>query len=116
MKPKEYGKNPYSFYESDSSERDLPNKIVVKNRVWRLFVEYIHVELFISKRSTVYFILASAVRNCQLTLATMELRSHSQAYNSSWSFEILYILRDKHCRVITLSSISAMSSQLPCWG
>lgn len=54
------------------------------------------------------FIFASAVRNCQLTFAAIELCSHSQADNSSRSSEILSILRDKHCLVIPLSSISAI--------
>lgn len=62
------------------------------------------------------FTLASVVRNCQLTLAASVLRSTSHTTNSSRRFVILSILRDKHCLVITLSSISAMSSQLPCLG
>lgn len=62
------------------------------------------------------FTLASAVRNCQLTFAATVLRSTSHAANSPRSFAMFSILRDKHCLVITFSSISAMSSQLPCLG
>lgn len=61
-------------------------------------------------------ILASSVRNCQFTFAATVFRSTSHADNSLRRFEILSILLFKHCLVMTLSSISAISSQLPCFG
>ena len=60
-------------------------------------------------------ILASSVRNCQFTFAATVFRSTSHADNSLRRFEILSILLFKHCLVMTLSSISAISSQLPCF-
>ena len=60
--------------------------------------------------------LASLVLNCQLILATDELRSVSHENNSCRSASMLLIRLERHCRVITLSSISAISSQFPGFG
>src|ERR1700677_2364211 len=62
------------------------------------------------------FTRASAVVNCQSALTCFLLRLFSQAATSSVSVCLSAIRRSRHCPDRTLSSDSAMSSQLPCFG
>lgn len=62
------------------------------------------------------FSLTLPVVKCQQMLAPAWLRSISHAASSCRSPSMSPILRERHCRVITLSAISAMFSQLPCFG
>jgi len=61
-------------------------------------------------------IRASSVLNRQFTLAFAAFRSASQAAISRVNSSALSIRRSRHCRLRMPSSISAMSSQLPCLG
>ena len=62
------------------------------------------------------FSLALSVVKCQQMFAPAWFRSVSHAASSCRSSSMSAILRVRHCRVMTLSFISAMSSQLPCFG
>lgn len=61
-------------------------------------------------------IRASFVVNCQSTVALIALRCSSQERISWMSVSSSGIRRSRHCRNRTLNSISAMLSQLPCFG
>ena len=79
---------------------------------------YIHFNYKVTDDSVGYsdisFSRASPVWKCHCILAVSRLRSISHADNSHLSLSRVDIRRERHWRVITLSSISAMSSQLPC--
>ena len=62
------------------------------------------------------FSLALSVVKCQQMFSLAWFRSVSHAASSRRSSSMSAILRERHCRVMTLSSISAMFSQLPCFG
>ena len=62
------------------------------------------------------FSLALSVVKCQQMFSLAWFRSVSHADSSRRSSSMSAILRERHCRVMTLSSISAMFSQLPCFG
>ena len=59
---------------------------------------------------------ASSVVHCQSTCFASLLRLFSHAFVSLRSVSMSGIRRHKHCRVSTLSSISAIFNQLPCLG
>ena len=61
------------------------------------------------------FTLASTVQNCQLPFSAKIFRSTSQVTIFLRRLEMVLNLRDRHCLVITLSSVSEMSCQPPCW-
>lgn len=111
--------NEYDTPIQERYSKDFYDEIIKVRRTF--FLVYWHIDIYSEAvvnlgYNELNFTLASAVRNCQLTFAATVLRSTSHAANSSRSFAMFSILRDKHCLVITFSSISAMSSQLPCLG
>ena len=59
---------------------------------------------------------ASGLVNCQSIRDLALFRRFCQAPTSAWIWSRLSILRSRHCLMRTLSSISAMLSQLPCFG
>jgi len=59
---------------------------------------------------------ASGVVKRQSTLVAIALRASSHAAASCARVAMSLMRRSKHCRSSTLSSISAMLSQLPCAG
>ena len=59
---------------------------------------------------------AFSVVNRHRTLASVRLRSASHAATSLVTNSLLSIRRSRHCPASTLSSVSAMFSQLPCLG
>ena len=62
------------------------------------------------------FIRASSFVNCQLTLAFLLFLNCCHARTSFLTTSISSILLFRHCPVSTFNSISAMFSQLPCFG
>ncbi len=59
---------------------------------------------------------ALAVVNCHRTSTIRSFRSSSQAVTCFSNSSLVSIRRSGHCRASTDSSISAMFSQLPCFG
>ena len=98
----------YGIYKPENI-RD--GKIVVIREEW-LVLYYTLIDGY----NLFNFILASSVVNRQSTFASAVLRINCQAATSSFNCSLLSILRDKHCRDKIPSSISAISSQLPCFG
>src|ERR1700719_4025653 len=82
------------------------------DRLHRLVLRVAHIDGY----SLFSFTRASAVVNCQSALACLLFRSASQAATSSVSIALSGMRRSRHCVDSTLSSISAMLSQLPCLG
>lgn len=78
-------------------------------------VFYSSAEENLGYREASLFRASSAVK-CQVTLHASSLRMFSQAETSCLTVSRSINLRARHWRVMALSSISAIFSQLPCFG